>query len=434
MTNDEFILQHRLEDVGKLALKRVPEGIDMPWCLQQIEGWQTARRKLPRWADAEGALWFPPRLSMEQCSSQHTALYKCRLAERLIGVEERGWMMDLTGGFGIDFSYMAGIFGKATYVERQEELCRIARHNLPLLGLLHAEVVNADCSTILGESASPDLLFIDPARRDDVGRKTVAIEDCTPNVVEMQDALLARTRYLIIKLSPMLDITQALRALKNVVEVHVVSVRGECKELLLVLRGAKGLHADASETNAGFALASDEAQSGLSVEALSGLNDEAQSCLVYHCVNLDTEESELICTELESMASPKVLQDAVLPHQFLFEPNASVLKAGCQDQLCNRYAVEKIHACSNLFIGDVPIPGFPGRQFCIEGVSGFGKKELKGLLQGVTQANLTIRNFPASVAELRKKLKLKEGGDTYLFATTRVDGSHIMLRCIRRTS
>lgn len=406
MSNEEFIRQNRTADVRQLALKRGPEGVDVPWCLQQIEGWQLARKKLPKWAETDDLLWFPPRLSMEQCSSEATAIYKRGMVERLLPEDLRSSMADLTGGFGIDFSYMAPLFRRSFYVERQEVLCEIARHNFPILGLSQAEVVCADCTRIArdGEMVESDnsrtflsglsLIFMDPARRDEAGRKTVAIEDCTPDVVRMQDDLLTNTRFLVIKLSPMLDITQALRALRRVREVHVVSVRGECKELLFVLEA--GYEGDVS----------------------------------YHCVNLETGDAPMCCCEEERRMAPRLTQAGVAELQgYLFEPNTSVLKAGCQDRLCNMYGVGKLHPNSNLFLSSSPVPSFPGRQFRIEAVSDFSKKGLKSILSGVGQANLAVRNFPATVAELRKKLKLREGGDLYFFATTLHDGIHALIRC-----
>ena len=396
MSNEEYILQHRQDDVRNLALKKGPEGVDMVWCLQQIEGWQLAQKKLPRWAAAEGTLWFPPRLSMEQCSSESTALYKQQLVDRLLPTDERGRLMDLTGGFGIDFSYIAPLFREATYVEKQEILCDIARHNLPLLGLSHAKVMQADSTEVCCDA---DLVFMDPARRDTAGRKTVAIEDCTPNVVGMQEKLLACARYLIIKLSPMLDITQALQALRGVVEVHVVSVKGECKELLLVMAAAR---------------------------------QEDGNRPRFCCANLETDDCTLECTHQERQTTPVICQRKLEELTgYLFEPNASILKAGCQDMLCERYGLEKLHPCSNLFLGSKPIEGFPGRQFSIDMASDFSKKGLKAILSGASQGNLTTRNFPTSVAELRKKLKLREGGDLYFFATTLSNGTHALLRCTK---
>ena len=385
MTNSEFILQHRTEDVRKLALRKMPEGLDAAFCLQQIEGWQLARKKIPRWAETDGLL-FPPRLSMEQCSSQQTALYKRGVVERLLeGQCQR--MMDLTGGFGIDFSYMAPLFREAIYIEQQEQLCQIAQHNFQLLGLQHAEVRNAQSQDVLAAYGEPSLIYADPARRDDAGRKVVLLQDCQPDVVSLQDELMAHARVVMLKLSPMLDIQQALRQLRCVREVHVVSVDGECKELLLVMY-------------------------------------QQEAPLRYYCVNITDYVQE---TVVEEASVRPVISGQEMA--YLYEPNASILKAGVQDALCNIYKVEKLHAFSHLFTSDRLIEDFPGRKFRILGRSDFGKQGLRNLLAGVKQANITVRNFPATVQELRKKLKLADGGSVYLFATTMSDNSHALLRC-----
>ena len=385
MTNSEFILQHRTEDVRKLALRKMPEGLDAAFCLQQIEGWQLARKKIPRWAETDGLL-FPPRLSMEQCSSQQTALYKRGVVERLLeGQCQR--MMDLTGGFGIDFSYMAPLFREAIYIEQQEQLCQIAQHNFQLLGLQHAEVRNAQSQDVLAAYGEPSLIYADPARRDDAGRKVVLLQDCQPDVVSLQDELMAHARVVMLKLSPMLDIQQALRQLRCVREVHVVSVDGECKELLLVMY-------------------------------------QQEAPLRYYCVNITDHVQE---TVVEEASVRPVISGQEMA--YLYEPNASILKAGVQDALCNIYKVEKLHAFSHLFTSDRLIEDFPGRKFRILGRSDFGKQGLRNLLAGVKQANITVRNFPATVQELRKKLKLADGGSVYLFATTMSDNSHALLRC-----
>lgn len=385
MTSSEFILQHRTEDVRKLALRKMPEGLDAAFCLQQIEGWQLARKKIPRWAETDGLL-FPPRLSMEQCSSQQTALYKRGVVERLLeGQCQR--MMDLTGGFGIDFSYMAPLFREAIYIEQQEQLCQIAQHNFQLLGLQHAEVRNAQSQDVLAAYGEPSLIYADPARRDDAGRKVVLLQDCQPDVVALQDELMAHAKVVMLKLSPMLDIQQALRQLRYVREVHVVSVDGECKELLLVMY-------------------------------------QQEAPLRYYCVNITDHVQE---TVVEEASVRPVISGQEMA--YLYEPNASILKAGVQDALCNIYKVEKLHAFSHLFTSDRLIEDFPGRKFRILGRSDFSKQGVRNLLAGVKQANITVRNFPATVQELRKKLKLADGGSVYLFATTMSDNSHALLRC-----
>ncbi|MBR4643689.1 MAG: hypothetical protein IKO73_00810 [Bacteroidaceae bacterium] len=385
MTNAEFIAQHKTDDVRKLALKKVPDGVDIAFCLQQIEAWQLAHKKIPQWAETEGLI-YPPRLSMEQCSSEKTALYKSQVVERLVG-DGRHKMVDLTGGFGVDFSYLAPLFREAVYIERQEVLCEMARHNFGLLGLTHAVIRNARCEDILSEIDNTSLIYADPARRDDVGRKVVLLEDCQPNIINLQEDLLNRAKIVMLKLSPMFDIQQALRQLHSVREIHVVSVGGECKELLLVMH-------------------------------------HQEKPLCYYCVNIADTMQVTVVSDLS--AAPVISQRE---KAFLYEPNASILKAGVQDALCSRYEIEKLHTFSHLYTSDQLKKDFPGRAFHIVGRSDFGKQGLKTLLSGVKQANLTVRNFPSSVQELRKKLKLSEGGDIYLFATTMSDESHVLLRC-----
>ena len=399
MTNEEFIKQHRHDDVRTLALRRAEEGVDVKWCLQQIEGWQKACEKLPRWSQVDG-LWYPPVLSMEQCSSELTARYKATIVSRLLPeCSERGCFADLTGGYGIDFSYMASLFDTSVYVERNAELCRIAEHNFSLLKLAGSNVVYADSTEFLYQRIAPcNLIYLDPARRDGVGRKTVAIADCTPDVVRLQDRLIEVGRYVMVKLSPMLDISAALAVLEHVCEVHVVSVKGECKELLFVL---------------------DKLYEGKPM---------------YYAVNLGLSDKVFACThEEKNRALLRVASEheASACATYIYEPHASILKAGLQDVLCERYAVEKLHPMSNLFVSPFPVQDFPGRGFEIVASCGFGKKELRAMLAGVAKANITVRNFPASVAELRKKLRLAEGGDVYLFATTVADGSHRLIRCIK---
>lgn len=385
MTDQDFILQHREDDVRKLAFCRAGADINLSYCLQQIEGWQTARKKLPLWASSDGVV-FPPRLSMEQCSSQATAEYKREVMERLLPTC-RQKMMDLTGGFGVDFSYLSQGFDEAVYVEQQEHLCQIARHNFPLLGMRNARVLCARGEDVLTEESPCSFIYLDPARRDVSGRKVVLLEDCTPNVTTLYNILVDAAAWVMIKLSPMLDISQALRSLPLVREVHVVSVQNECKELLLLL-------------------------------------SRTEVPLTFHCINIADEVQRLVVGAGEG--KPVVADDV---QTYLYEPNASILKAGVQDALCQSMGVQKLHPFSHLFTSEEQITNFPGRRFVVEAQSDFGKQGLKQLLAGMTKANLAIRNFPSTVAELRKKLKLKEGGDDYLFATTLKEGRHALIRC-----
>ena len=389
MTNESYISLHRHDDVDALALKGAPEGVDLPYCLQQIKGWQTACRKLPRWAEVEG-LVFPPSLSMEQCSSQPTAAYKQALAERLLPPCRRRAMADLTGGLGVDFSHLAPLFHEAHYVECQPGLCHTARHNLPLLGLAHATVHQTDSTAFAASMPEMDLVYADPARRDADGRRTVWLEHCTPDLTQLLPLLEGRTSLLLVKLSPMLDIARALQQLRGVAEVHVVSVEGECRELLLaIIPGHEGLP-------------------------------------VFHCAELGRHPYSFCGT----LPEPVREGTSTLQH-YLFEPGAALLKAGMQDAACTRWQLHKLHPNSHLYTGSLPLPHYPGRMFCVADCYSFSKQDLKRLRERLPQANLTVRNFPATVVDLRKRLKLKEGGHDYLFATTLADGRRVLIHCQR---
>ena len=385
MTNEAFIAQNREADVRALALSKIPDGLDLHFCLRQIAGWQAAKKKLPTWAMTEG-ISYPARLSMEQCSSEQTALYKQQLVEHVLP-ERRQSMVDLTGGLGIDFSFLAKLFDEAQYVERDEQLCGIAQHNFAILGLQKVRIHNTSCEVFLDEMGYFSFIYLDPSRRDAEGRKVVALGDCSPNIEALQDKLFEHAPIIMVKLSPMIDIQDALRRLPDVKEVHVVSVYGECKEVLLVL-------------------------------------SRQRENLKYFCSNITTKVQTFSTNNRDAEA-----KIAPFPEHYLYEPNASILKAGVQNALCLKYDIKKLHPFSHLFTSAHFIENFPGRTFIIEDSCNFAKKDLKRMLTGITQCNLTVRNFPSSVAELRKRLKLREGGDCYLFATTLSDGSHALLRC-----
>ena len=440
----DFIRQHQDDDVRQLAFlgSKYPE-VDMPFALDQIRGRKMARVKLPRWASLEGII-YPPHISMEQCSSESTALYKAELAARLLGLpvsssasfsdfsEEIGFV-DLTGGFGVDFSYIAARLGvKSMYVERQVHLCEAAKENFGRLGLKNAIVKNGDGIEVLHsfhpkkkDAASADdslgitydqprsllktnlglkIIFIDPARRDDAGNKVVSLKDCTPDVTVLQEEMLSKVDYVIIKLSPMLDWHRAISELSHVREVHIISVNNECKELLLVL----------SARNMG----------DMEASSADGEVKHAGNLRIY-CVN---DAQSFVCDELDMKSSSVRIAPPVLEEmQYLYEPNASLMKAGCFSVLSGRYDARMLSKNSHLFVSQAPIEAFPGRSFRIIAISSFNKKELKRHLSGITKANIATRNFPLSVAELRKRLKLKDGGETYIFATTLSDESHVLV-------
>ena len=509
----DFIRQHQDEDVRQLAFlgSKYPE-VNMPFALDQIRGRKMAHVKLPRWASIEGII-YPPHISMEQCSSEQTALYKAELAARLLGLSvsssenekecdkasnshfskicefasegavdsefaknedtckkqqiltecdanvneikqepneedfsEEIEFVDLTGGFGVDFSYIASRLGvKSMYVERQAHLCEAAKENFERLGLKNVCVKNGDgievlhsfhskknaASDFLGitEEQSQSLLktnlglkliFIDPARRDDAGNKVVSLKDCTPDVTVLQEEMLSKADYVIIKLSPMLDWHRAISELSHVREVHIISVSNECKELLLVL-SARNM--------------------GMNMISGTDLGEKYDENLRIFCIN---DSQSFVCDETEmassavKIASPdkivssdRITSPALGGMQYLYEPNASLMKAGCFGVLSERYDAKMLSKNSHLFVSEDPVEAFPGRAFRIVAVSSFNKKELKRQLSGITKANIATRNFPLSVAELRKRLKLKDGGETYIFATTLSDESHVLVICER---
>ena len=452
----DFIRQHQDEDVRQLAFlgSKYPE-VDMPFALDQIRGRKMARVKLPRWASLEGII-YPPHISMEQCSSESTALYKAELAARLLGLpaSSSGTEMktgneiefvDLTGGFGVDFSYIAARLGvKSMYVERQAHLCEAAKENFERLGLKNAIVKNGDGIEVLhsflpkkDDAASADdslgitydqprsllktnlglkIIFVDPARRDDAGNKVVSLKDCTPDVTVLQEEMLSKADYVIIKLSPMLDWHRAISELSHVREVHIISVNNECKELLLVL-SARNM-GDMEASSADGVGGTEEA------EGTDGAVKYAGKLRIY-CVN---DAQSFVCDESDmETSSVKIAPSTLEEMRYLYEPNASLMKAGCFGVLSGRYDARMLSKNSHLFVSQAPIEAFPGRSFRIIAISSFNKKELKRHLSGITKANIATRNFPLSVAELRKRLKLKDGGETYIFATTLSNESHVLV-------
>ena len=404
-----YVRQHADDDVSLLALRGCKDpDVDLPYALQQIKGRQTARQKLPSWA-AIDAIQYPVHLSMEQCSSEATARYKARLCRRLLQTSnfklQTSTLLDLTGGFGVDFIFMSEVFDEAVYVERNDALYQVASANIALL-CPHATTLCADGISVLQQSGHATVIFLDPARRDDHGARTYGIADCAPNVLDIRQTLLQKADYVVLKLSPMLDWRKAVHDLgeQYVREVHIVSVANECKELLLVL-SAEGAPLTLHCQN------DDQHFSPGKQEELENLE------------KLEKLESLEPLEKLESLAPPQ----SATP--YLYEPNASLMKAGCFAQLAAHYGVAPIAPNSHLFLAARLIADFPGRIFRITAVTTMNKRDLKRALGSLTQANIATRNFPLSVAELRRRLKLKDGGETYIFATTQTDGTRILIVC-----
>ena len=438
MTTAEFIQEYREKDTRQLALQsaRFPD-VDMPYALDQIEGWQTARRKLPTWAACDGIV-YPPHLSMEQCSSEPTAQYKLNLAMEWasrvesseLRVENSSRMTDLTGGFGVDFSFTSCAFASATYVERNAQLCHMVEHNLPLLGIDNAKVVCADAVGYLSTLDMQTMIFLDPARRDQHGAKTVMLADCTPDVVQLLPQLLKKSRFTILKLSPMLDWHKAVEDLQGMVcEVHIVSVGGECKELLLVLSEEmkSELKVFCADLETGGGSGGSSRSSGSSGSSCSSLSSEPSFPRTPSSPSTPSLSASLFVYTPGSLRPAPNSKLKTQNSKFLHEPNASIMKAGCFDELAAAYGVSPVSRNSHLFLSAEPVDGFPGRSFSIERVTTLNKRELRQALAGIEKANIATRNFPLSVAELRKRLKLKDGGDVYIFATTTAEDEHLLL-------
>ena len=403
----KFVRQHANDDVRKLALQGAKDAeVDLQMALQQIAGCQTARKKLPSWAEVEGVI-YPPHLNMEQCSSEQTARYKSQIA----GKGES--MVDLTGGFGVDFYWISQGFRQRTYVEQNEQLCAIAQENFRRLGRSCC-VCCCDTATYLTEMPHVSLAFLDPARRNEHGGRTYSIEDCTPNILELLPLLVQKADRILFKLSPMLDWRKAVSDLENaspngvfkVAEVHIVSVDNECKELLLLL--------DKEQTD------------GLRVVCVNG----ASSFTFLPSVGMFSSQAGNNLFPVWEYLTDSDLADSPLN---LYEPNASIMKAGYFAELEAQFPVQQISVNSHLFLSSDEINDFPGRKFKILSISSMNKQEIKKKfsesLVPMESANIAVRNFPMSAEQLRKKLKLKDGGDTYIFATTLASGEHKLFFC-----
>ena len=381
----DFIEQNLDADIRQLALKGCRDkDVDIDVAIRQIAGRQTARRKLPSWAALDGIL-YPPHLNMEQCSSEQAARYKAGVCTRLSSPTS---LVDLTGGFGVDFAFMSQAFDEATYVERNSELFAISSANMKILAP-KAKCLNEDGLEVLHRLDHVSMIFMDPARRDNHGARTYGISDCTPNVLEIKDELLQKADVVMLKLSPMLDWHKAISDLgeQYIKEIHIVSVQNECKELLIVMQ-----------------------------------QQPAEPPTVY-CVNDDS----VFSYHPSSISSNHISHHSSLI--YLYEPNASIMKAGCFAEIEQAFEVSQLAPNSHLFASDQAIADFPGRKFRISAVTSMNKQELKQALKDIRQANIAVRNFPMSVADLRKRLKLSEGGNDYIFATTLTEEKKVLIIC-----
>ena len=452
INDKDFIKKHLKDDVNKLALSKFPEGIDKQFVIRQIQARQVLSKKLPSWAEND-ELIFPKKLSLEQCSSELTAKYKASLSTEFVEerlstkrhetisvdscelveekrfsvdscelveekrfsadscelVEEKRFsvdscelvdkervLVDLTGGMGVDTAFLSDDFDKTFYVEMQEELCEIAKHNFKVLNK-NIEVVNDNAEHFLTICDEVDCIYLDPARRDEYGRKMVSLHDCSPDVVELHDLLLEKAKRVLIKVSPMLDIEMVKKELKDISSIHVVAVRNECKEVLISQRTT-----DNGQQSVG-------ASQHLSITAT------------------DLREGwNFTFFEEEELNAQWTLADGV--GKYLYEPGVACMKAGCFKLLSQRYALDKLHRNSHLYTSDELISDFPGRIFEVLEVFPFDKKTKKEITSLLSQqptaksqqpkVSVATRNFPLSAEELKKNLGVQDGSDFYLFGTT----------------
>ena len=391
----QFIDAHIDEDVNKLALQKSKfKNIDFEFAVQQIHGRQKTRDKLPYLGNVPRFV-FPPSLALEQCSSEITAQYKRDVINDIFCRDARPYVStcsDLTGGFGIDTLSFAQSFQICHYVEPQRQLCDIMAYNSRLLHLDHIQIHQTMMEDFLQNMDAVDVIYADPSRRDTHGSRVVGLEACSPNILLYKDLLLRKSRLLMLKLSPMLDIKRALAQLPETREVHVVAVEGECKELLFFLE-----------------------------------KDKSEDIKLV-AVNLKNDQREQFCFTAmeETEALPSYAKEV---KKYLYEPNAAILKAGAFKSVAVRYGLEKLHPHTHLYTSDTQLEIFPGRCFQVSKV--ISVKDASQLRNEIPKANVSVRNFPLSADELRKKLKLADGGEVYLYGTTIEKDRRVVMLCQR---
>ena len=392
----DFIEKHLKDDVRQLALQKFPDDVDKMLVLNQIEARQLLSKKVPSWASNPDLL-FPKHLSIEQCSSELTAKYKASI------ISGGDTFVDLTGGLGIDSYFLSEKFKTSYYVENQKELCELAEQNFGVLGR-KITVVNSDAETFLNDLTSRRdnaciVLYIDPARRDIYNRKMVSLHDCSPDVIDLQNILLKNSKNILIKSSPMLDISLITNELQNISEIHIVSVKNECKEILIKIE--------------------------------PGFEGEIK----YFCVDLNpvgtrhalSPQDEKVFQFVESDEKTAIPSYSSTVKKYLYEPNSSLMKSGAFKLISQRFGIEKLHVNSHLYTSDNLISDFPGRIFEVVGFAPFNKKIKKELLKDITEASVATRNFSLSANELRKALNLKESDKNFVFGTTLIGEKKVVI-------
>lgn len=406
--NDQFIRDNIESDINDLALKlheikKKNSDIEPEYILRQIKGFQSIKKKIPEWYKNTNLI-FPKGISMQQCSSSLTAKYKREVVKSIIG--EKKNIADITGGFGVDFIYISDSQKSGLYIEKQTYLADIVKKNIQTIYKNKDNLNNKIClagnslEILKQQNKKFDLIFADPARRNENGKKVALIEDCEPNIIEIKDELFKYTDNILVKLSPMLDTTAAIRQLKDISQVHIVSVNNECKEQILLLQKSP-----AEERT-------------------------------YSCINFIKNGKETVSFKFTEKELKKAFNSTEIGIEkvetYLYEPNSSIMKAKAYTLLSDKYLkynLKKLEQNSHLFTNDVLIEDFPGRTFKVIQTTPY--KEKKKIASKINKANITVRNFPDSVSTIRKKLKIKEGGDTYIFATTLKNNKKILITSVQ---
>lgn len=389
MTESEIIRRYLETDVYSLATKdKWFEHYDKMWLIQQIQSRQKAKLKLPSWYGNFNLL-FPPPLSVEQSSSELAAEYKASLVSG-------DSIIDMTGGMGIDCTFFAQRFQHVTFIEQQEVLVSNAKHNFKILGLNNIDTICGNSTTLLSQFPQVDCIFLDPARRQNA-RKVFLIEDCQPNLLEILPELKKHCKQLLVKFSPMLDIPLVIKTIPEITDIHIVAIHNEIKELILLL--------DFQQPNA---------------------------CQI-HCVNIEKNGKKR--EEIFNFSCKNnFITKAERVNGYLYEPHATLLKGGMMDHYASQFGLEKLHTNSHLYTSSQLHADFFGRVFQIEGLFSMNKNELRNALSDMTMANITTRNFPLSESELRKKLKLADGGEFTIFATTLANNQHVLIKAKKISS
>ncbi|MEX0996044.1 MAG: class I SAM-dependent methyltransferase [Flavobacteriaceae bacterium] len=376
----DFIDTNLNQDLVKLTLKGSPfPYVSIQEISIQIQGKLKAKDKLPTWFKTK-EIYYPPKLHIEQTSSETTAKYKSKLVSG-------DTIADLTGGFGVDTFYFSKKFNETSHFETNKELSKIASHNFSILSPKIR--CHNDDGILAIKNKKYDVIYIDPSRRNEIKGKVFYLSDCLPNVIIHLDYLLERCTTLMIKTSPMFDISAGLNELHNVYEIHVVALKNEVKELIWLIEKGR------------------------------------ESTVNIITVNLLETSDEVFEAPLNLSSKTNYS----LPKKFLYEPNAAIMKSGLFDALCLKFPIEKLAPSSHLFTNDDLID-FPGRRFEISEVIPYAKAEMKKALFGI-KANISTRNFPETVSGLKTKWKIKDGGDLYLFFTTNKDKMKVVLKCIK---